>query len=101
VKAVVPAVVLLLLPTLALAQASGGERRAPRSPEKIAGAFNRMDTDKDGSISKAEWTAAGRRERGFARVDANHDGKITLDEFKTAAERLGGRRGGRRQSAEP
>ncbi len=50
-------------------------------PAKV---FARMDTDKSGDVSKAEWLAAGRKEAGFARIDANSDGKITLDEMKAA-----------------
>lgn len=39
-----------------------------------------MDTDKDGSISKAEWTAKG--DKMFSEIDTNHDGKLTPDEMK-------------------
>jgi hypothetical protein len=53
-----------------------------------------MDTNKDGGISKDEWTAAGRPEQVFARLDANGDGKITLDEMKAAAARRAAGGGG-------
>jgi Ca2+-binding EF-hand superfamily protein len=39
----------------------------------------RFDTDKDGKISAAEWTAQG--DKIFARLDDNKDGKITKDEM--------------------
>jgi len=88
-KAFIPALALLALPALALAQppagGGGGPPRAPQTPEQVEASFKQMDTNKDGSISKEEWTAAGRREQGFARFDANSDGKITLDEMKTVA----------------
>jgi len=87
-KALIPALALLALPALALAQppaGGGGPPRAPQTPEQVEASFKQMDANKDGSISKDEWTAAGRREQGFARFDANTDGKITLDEMKTAA----------------
>ncbi|WP_374311115.1 hypothetical protein [Dongia sp.] len=39
----------------------------------------RFDTDKDGKISAAEWTAQG--DKIFARLDDNKDGKIAKDEM--------------------
>lgn len=105
-KAFIPVLVLLAAPAVALAQppaggggGAGGAPRGPQTPEQIEAAFKQMDTNKDGSISKEEWAAAGRREQGFARFDANGDGKITLDEMKAAAARVaagggGGRPGG-------
>lgn len=42
--------------------------------------FERVDTDKDGRISKAEWTDGGHKM--FARIDKNADGKISADEMK-------------------
>ena len=56
--------------------------------------LDRLDTDKDGKISKAEF-AAQSAER-FARMDTNGDGKIDAAERSAAAE--GGRRGGRGMS---
>ncbi len=47
-----------------------------------------MDTDHDGRISKAEWLAAGRKERGFAMMDANGDGYLTVDEIKAGREKM-------------
>ena len=42
------------------------------------------DTDKDGAVSKAEWTAAGRPAERFDAVDANKDGKVTAEELDAA-----------------
>jgi len=58
----------------------------------------RMDTDRDGRVSLAEWTAwheahPGRNgapfdpARSFARLDLNHDGYITPDEMASVAAR--------------
>lgn len=42
--------------------------------------FIETDADKDGVISKEEWTANG--DKKFGEIDANKDGKITQDETK-------------------
>jgi len=58
--------------------------------------LKRMDTDHDGRVSLAEWTAwhdahpgrgAGQADpaRSFARIDLNHDGYITPDEMAAIA----------------
>jgi len=102
-KAFVPVLALLAVPAIALAQppagggGAGGPPRGPRTPEQVEARFKSMDKNGDGSISKDEWTAAGRREQGFARFDTNGDGKITLDEMKAVAARFaagGGAPGG-------
>jgi Ca2+-binding EF-hand superfamily protein len=60
--------------------------------------LRRMDTDHDGRVSLAEWTAwhqahPGRGggqvdpARSFARLDLNHDGYITPDEMAAMAAR--------------
>jgi hypothetical protein len=103
-KALIPALILLAAPAVALAQppgGAGGAPRGPQTPQQIEAGFKQMDTNKDGSISKEEWTAAGRREQGFARIDANGDGKITLDEMKAAAARFGAAGGGPGGGARP
>ncbi len=40
--------------------------------------FDKMDTDGDGKISKAEFDAKG--ERGFIRMDKNDDGMLNMDD---------------------
>ena len=60
----------------------------------VAGAalFAQADTNKDGALSKEEWLAAGRQERGFAFMDADTDGKLTAEELRAGRERLEQRR---------
>ena len=94
----IPALILVAAPAIALAQppggGGGGGPRGPQTPEQIEANFKQMDTNKDGSISKEEWTAAGRREQGFARFDQNGDGKITLEEMKAVAAQFAAGGGG-------
>lgn len=51
-----------------------------------------MDTNGDASIDKAEWTAAGRKDRGFTMLDANKDGKLTTAEIKAVMAKFRSRR---------
>jgi Ca2+-binding EF-hand superfamily protein len=44
--------------------------------------FGQMDTDKDGKVTKAEFTAA--EDKIFQKLDANGDGVITPDEMQAA-----------------
>ena len=45
--------------------------------------IEKMDTDKDGKVSKAEYTAAHKDGTGdFDKHDANKDGTLTADELK-------------------
>jgi hypothetical protein len=98
-KALIPALALLALPAVALAQppggGAGGPPRGPQTPEQIEAQFKQMDTNHDGVVTKDEWLAAGRGERGFTRFDQKGDGKITLDEMKAVAAQFaaGGGRG--------
>ncbi|MGI4880080.1 MAG: EF-hand domain-containing protein [Janthinobacterium lividum] len=56
--------------------------------ESMAARFTAMDTDHDGKLSKAEWIAGGRSERGFDMMDADHDGFLTMDEIKAGREKM-------------
>ncbi|MEZ5647681.1 MAG: EF-hand domain-containing protein [Alphaproteobacteria bacterium] len=48
--------------------------------------FDMLDTDHDGSISKAESMAAA--DKRFASIDADHNGKVTQEEMKAAHETM-------------
>jgi len=78
--------------------------------QKVQDHFARLDTDKDGFVTKAEMDAAEtamhqtmadrmkQRESGmFDRMDANHDGSLSRAEFDAAhdamADHMGGMRG--------
>jgi Ca2+-binding EF-hand superfamily protein len=63
-------------------QVSFEELRAARGQDRHGGHFKRMDTDKDGKVSRAEALASA--EAMFARVDANADGFITQEEAQAA-----------------
>lgn len=85
-------VALASLTTLAaggVALAQDGPPRQMPAPEDI---FKRWDTNSDGAVDKAEWTAQGRPEDRFAMIDADKDGKITIAELKTAFEQMRARR---------
>jgi hypothetical protein len=63
------------------------EARAEARAKLIA-----ADTNKDGKWDKVEWTAAGRREQGFALLDTNGDGFITQAELEEGRARMRARR---------
>lgn len=46
------------------------------------------DKDGDGRLSKAEWLAAGRKEKVFDILDTDHDGYLTQDELKAGADAM-------------
>lgn len=59
--------------------AEGGAKATPEA------AFKKLDTDNDGSLSLAEYSAgkkdAAMAETHFKKLDTNSDGKLTLAEF--------------------
>ncbi len=57
---------------------NGGEHRGPPSAESV---IARLDTDKDGTISKAEAAASPRMAQRFDTIDTDHDGKLTAAEL--------------------
>jgi len=59
----------------------------PAAPQAgVRQAFENFDTNNDGKISRAEWLAGGRQERGFARFDTDADGYLVPTELRAAAE---------------
>ncbi len=67
------------------------EARRARMAERAAERWAAMDTDGDGRLSLAEFTAA--RVQHFDRVDTNSDGVVTVDEADAAREAMKERRG--------
>lgn len=57
---------------------TGDERRRVRAERLV----QRLDSDKDGAISRAEWLAVD--EAQFARRDADKDGKLAFEEWRFA-----------------
>ncbi|MEP7245772.1 MAG: EF-hand domain-containing protein [Gammaproteobacteria bacterium] len=79
-----PAVLLAATPTTTAGSPAPGSDRGGHE-----GAwFNRLDTNKDGAVSKEEAQAAAdeRVTKMFAELDTNHDGQITQDEVRAAHE---------------
>ena len=81
-----------LQPVMATANASGGFELADanhdgklsrdEAADFLAGEiFDARDTDHNGQITKAEWTAADKKDTtGFTKRDTNHDGVMTREE---------------------
>lgn len=81
-----------LQPVMATPNASGGFEladanhdgklsRAEASDFLAGEIFDARDTDHNGQITKAEWTAADKKDTaGFAKRDTNHDGVMTREE---------------------
>ena len=59
-----------------------GHGHGPRHP-MMGWMLGRMDTDRDGAISRAELEAEHQRHAAlFEQADADHDGKVTADEMR-------------------
>jgi hypothetical protein len=78
----------LLVCAVAPATAQQGGR-ANRDPATM---FAKLDADKDGGVTKAEWVAAGQKENRFSRVDTDGSGTVSLEEAKAAAAAMAKRR---------
>lgn len=82
------AAALAALP-LAHALAQPGPGSGPRGPERM---FERLDTDRDGRVTREE--AMARLAERFAQADADRDGGVSLAEFQAAPLRAGAVRPG-------
>ncbi len=73
--------------TRASRRTDGGLNAAPAAsrPTRAQRAFERLDADKNGTVSLAEWTAAD--SAFFDRCDTNKDGKLAFDECRRMASR--------------
>ncbi len=64
------------------------DRNEAAADPKLAGAFDQIDTDKDGKLSRAELPrhhgkrGQGPRDFALAKLDADKDGRISRDEAK-------------------
>lgn len=83
--ALVVATSALLLP----ARAEEGAEKPKADPAK---AFAKIDTNSDGSVTKAEFMASPRGQKDpekaakkFTKMDADANGSVNLDEFKASA----------------
>ena len=59
-------------------------QKATSLKSKTAGSqsWNELDSDKDGSLSKAEASADPGMKALFAKADTNGDGRLTADEYR-------------------
>ena len=92
-KSIIPvALGLLMAATAACSQQppEGGPppEGAHRGPPKAEDVIARLDTDKDGAISKDEAAANPRLAEHFDTIDADHDGKLTAAELTAAFSKM-------------
>ena len=81
-------IMISALASLTLAGTASAQMAMPDPSAVLA----RFDTNQDGSISKDEWTAAGRPAERFDIVDADHDGKVSVAELTQAMAKMQGQR---------
>jgi hypothetical protein len=81
-KKALPLILILLAAAPALA-APGDEPASPRAPRPSNSGIMRYDTNKDGFVDRAEWTAG--QEARFKQLDTDKDGKLSKDELFSRA----------------
>src|SRR6476619_2149590 len=78
IKKPLPLALFLLAAAPALA-APGEEPASPRPARPPTSGVMRYDTNKDGFVDRAEWTAG--QEARFKQLDTDKDGKLSKDEL--------------------
>lgn len=69
------------------AYAEGGDHGKPHDKaHRGGGLMQKIDTNGDGNVSKAEFMA--KHEEMFAKMDADSNGSLTKDEMKAAREKM-------------
>ena len=66
-----------------LASATPGRAAEPLPPQDRPAAFQKLDTDKDGFISRQEAAAQPEVAANFEEADRNRDGRLSLEEFES------------------
>lgn len=80
----------LALSSVYAAEPAPGAQAAPAPAANDAGAlFLKLDTDKDGYVSRTEAAANKDVAKAFPKADANADGKLDPNEFATAVADMG------------
>jgi hypothetical protein len=77
----IAAALLALLAAAPLAAPLSAQTPDGASAPVPAERFRAMDSNGDGTLDRAEWKAAGRRDRGFDYLDTDKDGKLTQAEI--------------------
>lgn len=76
-----------LLAVAAPAFAGDDDAMQAKVSRRVDQVFAKLDTDKDGRISKAEAAKGPKMAKAFDRVDADHDGFVSRAEMSAAVER--------------
>lgn len=77
--------------TIAVLAAAGAASAQMPTPADM---IKSWDKNGDGTVTRDEWTAAGRPAERFDIIDANKDGKITAAELEAAMAAMRQRNGG-------
>ncbi len=78
-------------------------RQEAKADPRLAGRFDKMDVNKDGYLDQADRELGRKQHRDawFAAADSNKDGQLSKAEFDAAKGPAGGHRGGHRDGKPP